>query len=82
MAKDIKENRVVKIKGGREMTDAEKKEYNKTWQDMEELLNDRRTDKKTVLRKAQGKNKGVHEKVLSGKQRKVQRKSEEILLFP
>ena len=67
MAKDIKENRVVKAKGGREMTDAEKKEYNKTWQDMEELLNDRRTNKKTVLRQAQSRNKGVHEKVLSGK---------------
>ena len=65
MAKDIKENRVVKTRGGREMTDAEKKEYNKTWQDMEELLNDRRTNKKTVLRQAQSRNKGIHEKILS-----------------
>lgn len=86
MAKDIKENRVVKIKNvvedkprnkwaGISMTEEQRKAYKKVWEEIEESItyvtygrnNDRSTDKKTILRQAQSRNKRIHEKILSGK---------------
>lgn len=80
MAKNTKENRVVEEKprnkwAGIPMTEEQKKEYKKVWEEIEESItyvtygrnNDRSTDKKTILRQAQSRNKRIHEKILSGK---------------
>ena len=80
MAKNTKENRVVEEKprnkwAGIPMTEEQKKAYKKVWKEIEESItyvtygrnNDRSTDKKTILRQAQSRNKRIHEKILSGK---------------
>lgn len=80
MAKNTKENRVVEEKprnkwAGIPMTEEQKKAYKKVWEEIEESItnvtygrnNDRSTDKKTILRQAQSRNKRIHEKILSGK---------------
>ena len=80
MAKNIKENRVVEDKprnkwAGIPMTEEQRKKYKNVWKEIEESItyvthgrnNDRSTDKKTVLRQAQSRNKRIHEKILSGK---------------
>ena len=83
MAKNIKENRVVNVVeekprnkwAGIPMTEEQKKAYKKVWKEIEESItyvtygrnNDRSTDKKTILRQAQSRNKRIHEKILSGK---------------
>lgn len=79
MAKNIKENRVVEDKprnkwAGIPMTEEQKKAYKKVWKEIEESItyvtygrnNDRSTNKKTILRQAQSRNKRIHEKILSG----------------
>lgn len=72
-------NRVVEDKlrnkwTGLPMTEEQRKAYKKVWKEIEESItyvtcgrnNDRGSDKKTVLRQAQSRNKRIHEKILSG----------------
>lgn len=81
MAKNIKENRVVNVVedkprnkwAGIPMTEEQRKAYKKVWKEIEENItfvygrsNDRSTNKKTILRQAQSRNKRIHEKILSG----------------